>query len=138
MSTLFLDASALLAAFDADDELHGSARALLLDSQRTLASLDLIRYEVANVAVRAWKAPEQVPLLLEAIERIAGDGGVVPSTDALLASAARLAEEHGISVYDAAYVAAARQSGSTLVSCDFRDLIDKGLACSPPDAVCHR
>jgi predicted nucleic acid-binding protein len=92
---------------------------------------------VVNVALRAWKAPEHVPPLLEAIERIAGDGGVLPSTNALLTNAARLAEEHGISVYDAAYVAAARQSGGTLVSGDFRDLIGKGLARSPADARTH-
>ena len=137
MSTLFLDASAILAAFDADDEFHDPARTILTDPAATLASLDLARYEVANVAVRAWKAPEHVPPLLAAIERIAGDGGVLPSTNALLTSAARLAEEHGISVYDASYVAAARQSGSTLVSCDFRDLIGKGLACSPANARPH-
>ncbi|HEY4812210.1 MAG TPA: hypothetical protein VIH71_14240 [Solirubrobacteraceae bacterium] len=36
-----------------------------------------------------------------------------------------------ICVYDAAYVAAADQAGGTLVSCDIRDLLSKGLASSP-------
>jgi hypothetical protein len=58
-------------------------------------------------------------------------GGVVPSTTSLLSRAAKLADEHTISVYDAAYVAAADQGGGTLVSCDIRDLVSKGLASSP-------
>jgi len=45
-----------------------------------------------------------------------------------------LADEHAISVYDAAYVAAARESGRSLVSCDVRDLVSKGLA-ELPDAA---
>jgi predicted nucleic acid-binding protein len=134
LSTLFLDASAILAAFDSDDKQHKPAQALLADSTVTLATLDLARYEVANVAVRAWRSPDRVSALLEAIDRLASDGGVTPSTTALLARAAQLAEEHTISVYDAAYVAAANQAGLTLVSCDVRDLISKRLACSPADA----
>jgi predicted nucleic acid-binding protein len=133
VSTLLLDASAILAAFDSDDDLHESARAILTDSAVTLATLDLARYEVTNVAIRAWRAPDHVSPLLEAIERISGDGGVLLSTTALLTRAAQLAEQHTISVYDAAYVAAASQAGSTLVSCDLRDLISKGLASSPAD-----
>lgn len=134
MSTLLLDASAILAAFDSDDDLHEPARAILVDSELTLATLDLARYEVTNVAIRAWRAPDRVAPLLDAIDRIAGDGGVLPSTTTLLTRAAQLAEEHTISLYDAAYVAAASQTGGTLVSCDIRDLIGKELASSPADA----
>ena len=50
---LLLDASAILAAFDSDDALHAPARAMLADPGVTLATLDLARYEVANVAIRA-------------------------------------------------------------------------------------
>lgn len=134
MSTLLLDASAILAAFDSDDHLHEPARAILANPAVTLATLDLARYEVANVAIRAWRAPDRVTPLLEAIDRISSDGGVVVSTTALLSRAAQLAEEHTISVYDAAYVAAAGHTGGTLVSCDTRDLVGKGLASSPADA----
>ncbi len=130
-----LDASVLLAAFDADDELHTPSRTMLIDPNVTIATLDLARYEVANVVVRAWRTPAQVTPLLEAIDRISSDGGVLPSTTALLANAASIAEEHVISVYDAAYVAAARQTGNTLVSCDVRDLVSKGLATSPATAT---
>lgn len=134
MTTLFLDASVLLAAFDPGDDHHESARCLLEDDATTLATLDLARYEVANVAVRAWRAPESVAPLLAAIERLADDGGVLASTDTLLAHAAELAELHTISVYDAAYAAAADEAGHRLVSCDERDLVSKGLA-EPPAKV---
>lgn len=131
MSTLLLDASVILAAFDSDDALHGPSQALLADPDVTLTTLDLARYEVANVAVQGWCELGHVAPLLEAIDRISGDGGVVPSTTSLLSRAAKLADEHTISVYDAAYIAAADQGGGTLVSCDIRDLVSKGLASSP-------
>lgn len=133
MSTLLLDASVVLAAFDSDDDLYEPARAILVESHVALATLDLARYEVANVVIRAWRAPDQVNALLEAIDRISNDGGVLLSTAALIARAAQLAEEHTISVYDAAYVAAASRVGGTLVSCDTRALLSKGLAASPED-----
>jgi predicted nucleic acid-binding protein len=131
VSTLLLDASVILAAFDTDDELHGPSQTLLADPAVTLTTLDLARYEVANVAVRAWCEIGRVASLLETIDRIAGDGGVIPSTTTLLSRAVELADEHTISVYDAAYVAAADQAGGTLVSCDIRDLVSEGLASSP-------
>jgi predicted nucleic acid-binding protein len=59
---------------------------------------------------------------------LANDGGVVVSTSSLLATAAEIAERHTISVYDAAYVAAAIEADRRLVSCDKRDLVSKGLA----------
>jgi predicted nucleic acid-binding protein len=133
--TLLLDASAILASFDADDDLHEPARTILADHALTLATLDLARYEVTNVAVRAWRAPARVAVLLEAIDQISSDGGIARSTTALLIRAAQLAEEHTISVYDAAYVAAAAQTGWRLVSCDARDLLSKGLASSPAEVA---
>jgi predicted nucleic acid-binding protein len=128
VTTLLLDASVLLAAFDPDDDHHQPARALLEDDEATVATLDLARYEVANVAVRAWRTPESVAPMVAAIERLTDDGGVLASTDLLITRAAELAERHGISVYDAAYAAAANDAGHRLVSCDERDLVSKGLA----------
>jgi predicted nucleic acid-binding protein len=128
VSTLLLDSSVVLAALKPDDRHHESAGALLADESTVLATLDLARYEVTNVAVRAWSAPEAVAPLLRILDRIAADGGVVESSARLIAHAAELAEEHTISVYDAAYVAAAAEAGSGLVSCDVRDLVSKGLA----------
>jgi predicted nucleic acid-binding protein len=135
VSTFLLDASVILAAFDPEDGHHNASRAILGESDVTLATLDLARYEVTNVAVRAWRAPQRVSALLEAIERLADDGGVLVSTGALLTRAAELAEEHTLSVYDAAYVAASRQGERMLVSCDVRDLLSKGLALSPGEAL---
>lgn len=131
MTTLLLDASVLLAAFDSEDDHHEPARALLAEPEATLATLDLARYEVANVAVRAWRAPESVGPLLAAVEQLGNDGGVFTSTNSLLARAAELAEHHTISVYDAAYVAAAAEADRRLISCDKRDLVSKGLAALP-------
>jgi predicted nucleic acid-binding protein len=135
VTTLLLDASVLLAAFDSEDDHHESAQALLEDEIATLATLDLARYEVANVAVRAWRAPVSVTPLLATIERLADDGGVVPSTNTLLMRAAEIAERHTISVHDAAYAAAADEGGHRLVSCDERDLVSKGLASLPANAI---
>lgn len=53
MSTLLLDASVILAAFDSDDELHGPSQTLLADPDVTLTTLDLARYEVANGPAKA-------------------------------------------------------------------------------------
>lgn len=53
--------------------------------------------------------------LLAVVERLADDGGVVPSADTLLTKAVEIAERHTISVYDAAYAAAADEGGHRLV-----------------------
>lgn len=135
MTTLLLDAGALLAAFDTDDRHHDTARTLLEADEVALATLDLARYEVANVAIRAWRAPDSVAPLLAAIDRVAEDGGVVDSNGALLVRAAELADRHTISVYDAAYAAVAEATGLSLVSCDERDLVSRGLAMLPADAL---
>jgi predicted nucleic acid-binding protein len=135
VTTLLLDASVLLAAFDSEDDNHAAARALLEGEETALATLDLARYEVANVAVRAWRAPASVEPLLSAIDRLAEDGGVIASSGALLGRAAEIAEREAISVCDAAYVAAAEGAGRSLVSCDARDLVSRGLASLPSDAL---
>jgi predicted nucleic acid-binding protein len=131
VTALLLDASVLLAAFDPDDDHHDAARVLLEDEEITLATIDLARYEVANVAVRAWRSPESVTPLLTAIDRLGDDGGILASTGQLLSRAAEIAESHAISVYDAAYVAAAQDTGLRLISCDARDLVSKELAVLP-------
>lgn len=134
MSTLLLDASAILAAFDPDDSHQKTALAMLADNSLRLMTLDLARYEVANVAVRSWRAPSLLSPLLATLDRVADDGGVVASSGTLVSRAAELAERHEISVYDAAYVVAAADGDRQLVSCDERDLVSKGLAVLPADA----
>lgn len=133
MNRWFLDASVLLASEDPNDQNHVEARRLLWGGD-PLTTLDLAFYEVTNVAVRAWKDLPAARRIRERVAAVADDGGLVRADAALLADAAALADEHGISVYDAAYVAAARSSNSRLVSCDVRDLVSRGLACLPGDA----
>jgi predicted nucleic acid-binding protein len=127
-----LDSSVLLASEDPDDENHRDARRLLGGSD-PLATLDIAFYEVTNVAVRAWRDLSAAHRLRERVAAVAGDGGLVRATPELITDAAALADEHGISVYDAAYVVAARLSGGELVSCDERDLVSRGLARLPRD-----
>jgi len=130
----FLDASILLASEDPDDEHHSDARRLLEGSD-PLATLDLAFYEVTNVAVRSWRDHSAAHRLRERVTAVGTDGGLVRADASLLASAATIAEEHRISAYDAAYVAAARVLDGQLVSCDVRDLISRGLASLPRDAI---
>ena len=44
-----------------------------------------------------------------------------------------MVSEHGLTAYDAAYVAVARRYGWTLVSTDIKDLVSRGLALAPDD-----
>jgi predicted nucleic acid-binding protein len=134
-----VDASVLLASEDPDDAHHADATRLL-EGAEPLATLDLAYYEVAGVALGAWRDASAAHRLRERVAALAEDGGVFRSEVSLLASAAAIAEEHGISPNGAAYVAAARASGSTLVSCDGPELVALGLACLPGTALqqCNR
>ena len=106
-----------------------------LEGSDPLATLDLAFYEVTNVAVRSWRDQTAARRLRSRVTAVADDGGLVRADAQLLDSAAAIAEEHGISVYDAAYVASARASSGRLVSCDVRDLVSRGLASLPCHAV---
>jgi predicted nucleic acid-binding protein len=132
LSLWLLDSSVLLASEDPDDENHRAARRLL-GGNEPLATLDLAFYEVTNVAVGAWRDVSAARRLRERVAAVAGDGGLVRTNVDLMADAAALADHHGISVYDAAFVVAARVSGAELVSCDQRDLVSRGLARRPGD-----
>jgi len=131
VTAVMVDSSVLLAAFDREDDEWEASASVLRDPDLTVSTLDLARYEVADVAVRSWRSPDDVAALLEAIELIGEDGGVLRSSVELIAAAAELATECEISVYDAAYVVAARARGRTLVSCDLRDLVSRQLAVLP-------
>lgn len=132
MTLWLLDASVLLASEDLDDEHHEDALRLLA-GEDPLATLDLAFYEVTNVAVCAWHDQAAAERLRERVAALADDGGLMRADSSLLSSAAEIADDQGISVYDAAYVAAARRSESHLVSCDVRDLVSRGLALRPGD-----
>jgi predicted nucleic acid-binding protein len=134
MNRWLVDASVLLAREDVDDAHHADARRLLA-GPGALATVDLAFYEVTNVATLVWKDADAARRLRDLIEAIAGDGGLVRATRALVADVARLAGEHGLSAYDAAYVAAAASVGARLVSCDVKDLVSSGLALLPGQAA---
>lgn len=127
-----MDASVLLASEDPDDANHADASRVLAGND-PLATLDLAYYEVTNVAVRAWRDPAAASRLRQRVAAVADDGGLVRVAQSLAAGAAAIAEENGISVYDAAYVAAAREWDGQLVSCDTHDLVSRGLARLPAD-----
>jgi predicted nucleic acid-binding protein len=91
-------------------------------------------YEVANAAVVKARQPERASRLAKIMLARCGDRLVRVESE-LIDLAARIAADHGLTAYDAAYVAAARRSGWTLVSADIKDLVAKGLAVAPDAAV---
>ena len=130
---LLLDASVWVAAKDADDRHFDPARALVLDSDIPAAALDLTYYEVATVVGLRWRRPVLARELCRTI-LLRRDGRVAPVDVDLLDASLALVAEHGLTAYDAAYVASARRQGMTLVSTDIRDLVSKGLAVTPDAA----
>lgn len=125
-----LDASVLLAAEDSDDA-HHAAAVSLLETRNGLATLDLAAWEAINVALRRWGDREAARRLGERVFAIARLGRLVRVDHELAEATAEIAAEHGISGYDAGYVAAARRLGVPLASCDERDLVGRDLAQLP-------
>jgi len=134
---LLLDASVWLAALDSDDVHHATARQLLeaaAGGTTTLAALDLTLYEVANVAIVRWRSGPDADRLVGLVT-LACPTTLERADEELLRIAAGIAARHRLTVYDGAYVAAARRHGWTLVSGDLRDLVDPGLAITPAAAA---
>lgn len=130
---LLLDASVWVAAKDSRDRYFDVARPLVLDAARTLGALDLTLYEVANVVGSRWRKPDVAAELCRTIAARCGE--YLLAVDAsLIDSALEIAAKHDLTAYDAAYAAAARRRGWTLVSADITDLVSKGLAVAPDAA----
>jgi predicted nucleic acid-binding protein len=130
---LLLDASVWIAAKDVEDRFFDFARPLVLDPSRTVAALDLTFYEVANALGARRGQPSVAADLCRTIAERCRDE-IVAIDSALIDSTLEVAAEHGLTAYDAAYVAAARRNGWTLVSADVADLVSKGLAVAPDAA----
>jgi predicted nucleic acid-binding protein len=130
---LLLDAGIWIAAKDADDRYFEAARALVTETRRPVASLDLTLYEAANVVGGRWCRPDVAKDLCRTIVARCADNMVSVTPD-LIDSAVGIAAEHGLTAYDAAYVAAARRYDWTLISVDIADLVSKGLAVAPDAA----
>ncbi len=94
----------------------------------------MVSLEVSNVALRAWDDPEAADRLQGVVDAVADDGGLVRVDAAMVSDAAAIANRHGVSVYDAAYVAGASVVGARLVSCDLRGLVSRALAVKPRQA----
>jgi predicted nucleic acid-binding protein len=131
---LLLDAGVWVASVAPEEPLHREALALLKSPERDLAALDLTLYEVVNVIAGKRSQPREAEQLGRFIisrcksstERVGVD---------LVAATTAIAAEHGLTAYDAAYVAAARRNAWTLVSTDVADLVSKGLAVTPDAAL---
>lgn len=130
---LLVDASVWVAARDPEDPSRAAARSIVLDLARSVAALDLTSYEIANVVGARKGQPDQARRLLRFLAERCGDR-IVAVDGGLLESALEIAAEHGLPAYDAAYVAAARRHGWTLVSTDIADLVSRGLAVTPDAA----
>jgi predicted nucleic acid-binding protein len=130
---LLLDAGVWVASKDLDDRFVDSARPLVLDPAVPVAALDLTLYEVANaIGARGGEREAALRLCRTVIARC-GERVVAVDPD-LMTAALEIAGEHGLTAYDAAYVAAARAHEWTLVSTDVADLVSKGLAVAPDAA----
>jgi len=130
---LLLDAGVWIAAKDDGDPYADAARGLVFDTDRPAAALDLTLYEVANVVGACWGKPTIAASLCRTLA-VRCEERIISIDPELIDAGLRAVAEHGLSAYDAAYVAAARRHGWTLVSTDIRDLVSKGLAVTPDRA----
>ncbi len=130
---LLVDASVWVAASHPEESHHQAAEAVV-ESGELLAALDLTLFEVANAVGAKRREPRRAGHLCGAIVARCRNRFVRVDRD-LIDLSLELAVEHGLTAYDAAYVAAARRNGWTLVSADVKDLVAKGLAVAPDAAV---
>jgi predicted nucleic acid-binding protein len=116
-----LDTSVLLRCLlPHDDDLQPAADEVWNSFERSdlqLVLLDLSIYETINVLVRRWGWPGDA--VADAMRELLGAGIPIARVDVELAgSAAMIAAEHGLSGYDASFLAAARSYGLPLLTAD--------------------
>jgi len=129
-----VDASVWVSLVERGSPHREAAVGLVREQAQMLNALDLTLYEVANaVGVKQGDATE-ASRLNRLLLKCCRDRVLAVEAE-LVDFALQIAAEHGLTVYDAAYVAAARRHGITLVSLDMRDLVSKGLAVTPDAAV---
>jgi predicted nucleic acid-binding protein len=129
-----LDASVWVGARQPDSPYYGECRDLVVDPGYGVAALDLTLLEVANVLGARDGRPDEAVDMCRLIGGRCGHA-IVAADPMLVRVALAIAHEHGLSAYDASYVATARREGWTLVSLDIKDLVSKGLAITPDAAV---
>lgn len=135
MTTFLVDASVWIGATDPEDRFHDSARSIVFDFDREIAAMDLTLYEVANTIGVRKNEPREARYMSELIVKRCEPAGLVAAAPALMDFSIAFAREHGLTAYDASYVAAARRNGWTLVSADIADLVSRGLAVAPDAAL---
>lgn len=82
------------------------------------------------MAARRWRDPDRARRLCLAVLAACG-AELIRAEAELLEQAVAIAASEQITVYDAAYVAAARREAHLLVSTDVKDLVQPGLAVAP-------
>lgn len=130
--SLLLDAGVWVAAASPSEKFHPEADALI-EGRNPVAALDLTLLEVANVVGARRGQPKRARLLLETLMTRCRDE-IIRVDHGLIAAALDHAHAHGLTAYDAAYVAVAQRYNWTLVSTDIADLVSKGLAVAPDAA----
>lgn len=131
------DANVALKWFHTEGEREVEAARVLLAGQRertvSLRMLDLTPYEVGNALLRGRPAAtaEQVAEVLAALLVLCP--AITPNAEDL-GEAARLSDEHDLTLYDAAYAAVARRRGAELATLD-KKLLRAGLGRTPSDLV---
>jgi predicted nucleic acid-binding protein len=131
------DASVALKWFHDEGESDVEASRAILTAhtarEALVAVLDLTIYEVGNALLRgrAEATAEQVAIVLDALQSTCP---VLRPDTSELRLAADLAEQHSLTLYDAAYAAVAMKRDATLVTAD-ADLLRAGLGTPPSDVA---
>jgi predicted nucleic acid-binding protein len=130
------DASVVLKWFHAEGEDEVAASRALLDLHRNhsvaLSVLDLTAYEVGNALVRGvGVAAAGAAVVLDALLLLCPRLTLTPTE---LADAAALAETHRLTMYDAAYAAAAISRHAELATLD-RAILAAGLGRKPSEIL---
>jgi predicted nucleic acid-binding protein len=129
------DANVALKWFHADGEEELEPARELLEAHKAraimLVVLDLTAYEIGNGLLRgrANATADQAATVLEALDEICH--AISPNVEQMRL-ATRLAEQHNLTLYDAAYAAVARTRQATLVTLD-EALLDAGLGKRPSE-----
>jgi predicted nucleic acid-binding protein len=131
---LLVDASVWVLLDEPEDAHHAAALTMVRDHSRPLGALDLTLYEIANAVGVKRGATANAHRIVKLVRTRCRDR-IFRVDSEMLDSALDIAGEYGLTAYDAAYVAAARHRGMTLVSTDIADLVSKGLAVTPDAAL---
>jgi predicted nucleic acid-binding protein len=130
---LLVDASAWVTLVDSASPYRESTARMIRGRAGSLGALDLTLYEIANAVGVKQGDPDEAGRILRLVD-ISCRERILTVDPRLLDSALEVAAEHGLTAYDATYVAASRRHGWQLVSTDIRDLVSKGLAVTPDAA----